>query len=120
MNSKILALIVLCLLVGFYLNLSWLVILLAVALFFMVLPSKKEPAKKSSGAPKEVLHPVIYEDVGEPPYLYPPKFEIKVFPEEKGRREELWAKSIRNFGRMIGAGLGLLLGTKKEKKEEKK
>ena len=68
-----------------YLNLTWLATLVGVGAVFMVLStvSFHTPKPVAQAAPKkeeEVLSPVIVQDVGEAPYLYPPDFRLKVKP----------------------------------------
>ena len=67
-----------------FLKIEWLTVLLLVFIIVYALailgatPSKPASSGSSSGKPKQVLHPVIYEDIGGPA-LYPSEMSIKIF-----------------------------------------
>lgn len=69
-----------------YLGLTWLAILVGIGAFFVILSTIEihRPTPVPQAAMKqekeEVLTPVIVQDVGEAPYLYPPDFRLKVKP----------------------------------------
>jgi hypothetical protein len=71
-------------LVAVWLGMGWLAWLMGIASCLMVLSNMKfyhAPAKAApAGAAKEeeILTPVIVQDVGEPPYLYPPNFRLRI------------------------------------------
>ncbi|GEM_PF-6073632 len=80
--------------------LFWAGILLLVA--GAVWPEKKKIMKKKEKE-ETVLHPVIYEDEGEPPYLYPPKFKITYKTKDYGPY-----RGASNIAKGVGAlGKGL-------------
>ena len=83
MDSKALLMVFVCIAIAFYLKLEWLVVFLVIFLFLVALGStggekKKVPSQKG---PEEVIYPVIYEDVGDSPWLYHPNTKIEVNPE---------------------------------------
>ena len=72
------------LVLAIYLHLTWLVILIGIGAFFIILSTvrihKPRPVAEAKPKEEEVLTPVIVQDVGEAPYLYPPDFRLKVNP----------------------------------------
>jgi len=72
------------LVLAIYLHLSWLAILIGIGAFFIALSTVKihqpQPVAEAKPKEEEVLTPVIVQDVGEAPYLYPPDFRLKVKP----------------------------------------
>lgn len=72
------------LVLAIYLHLAWLAILIGIGAFFIVLSTVKihnpKPVAQAKPKEEEVLTPVIVQDVGEAPYLYPPDFRLKVKP----------------------------------------
>jgi hypothetical protein len=117
MDSKALLAVFVCIIIGFYLKLEWLVMLLVIFLFLMVLGSAggaaaKAPAKK----PEEIIYPVIYEDVGESPFLYPPGMKIEVNPNWKPG--PLWKSAADGASAIFKAGIGLARGREHEEEEE--
>lgn len=107
MNSKNIILILIVIIIAYYLELSWLVLFLSIVLFLIGLSS----IKVSSGKPKkvkvnknpDVVYPVIYEDVGEPPLLYPEKMGIKVYDATKK------TSALEDALRGIGSGAKALV-----------
>ena len=67
-----------------FLKIEWLTVLLLVFVIVYSLailgasPSRPAPGGSGSGKPKQVLHPVIYEDIGGPA-LYPSEMSVKIF-----------------------------------------
>ena len=114
MNSKGIFMIFICIIAGFYLKLEWLVLLLVIFLFFVVLGSMTTEKKKAPAprAPEEVIYPVIYEDVGEPPWLYHPETKLEVNPEWKPA--EQWANAAAGMANIFSAAGNLIRGKKKE------
>jgi len=118
METKGILLIFISIIVGFYLKLDWLVFLLVLFLFFVALGSMSGEKKRVrvQKPAEEVIYPIIYEDVGEPPYLYHPASEINVksdwtpwYPGEEGAIGIGNAfKAVRNF----------IVGSKKKEKKE--
>jgi hypothetical protein len=81
-----------------YLGLSWLATLVGIGLVLMLLPAalpRGRPAPVPAGKPQpeEVLTPVIVQDVGEAPYLYPPDFRLKLKPDWPANTFFEWASS---------------------------
>ena len=84
-EGKPFALMLVVLVLSLYLDMQWLSIFIAIVGFLMVLSSVRLPSRKPvpQGAPEkeEILTPVIVQDVGEAPYLYPPDFRLKLKPD---------------------------------------
>ena len=92
--------------VAWHVEMAWLASMLAGVGFLMVMSSlMQRPAEKAPapGQPQEVLSPVIVQDTGTPPYLYPPDFRIKINPQ--------W--SANNMWEWASYGLGSAFGTAK-------
>lgn len=72
--------------IAIWLNMGWLAWLMGIAAALMVLSTIRihhtpcEFPGAAAGPPEkeEVLTPVVVQDVGEPPYLYPPTFRLKI------------------------------------------
>jgi len=116
MDNKNTLLILILVIIAYYLNLSWLVLLLSVVLFLIALSSlsfskKKEKTVKKVNKNPDVIYPVIYEDVGEPPMLYPEKMAIKIHPETK-MYSKAWEDALTGAGNAGKALLKLLFGKK--------
>lgn len=120
MSAKNLLLLLVSMLIAFYLEIGWLVTLLAIVLFLFAIASIKREKPKTVAVPKggeDVIHPVIYENTGEPPYLYPKSMKVKVIPEWYGG-ESMWENAIYGMGNIFKSGIRWLTGGKKEEKEE--
>ncbi len=97
------------LVLAIYLHLTWLVALIGVGAFFVVLSAvgihHPKPVASAKPQEEEVLTPVIVQDVGEAPYLYPPDFRLKLKPnwnannmwEDAGWGLALAAKSLMHI-----------------------
>ncbi|MEM0372696.1 MAG: hypothetical protein QXO69_02545 [archaeon] len=126
MSPRVLLLMLVCLLIAFYLKMGWLITLICAALVILaiasMLPAKKPAKKPAPKGEQEIIYPVIYEDTGEPPYLFPQKFQVKAYPEEKGGTWPMWASASKAVGSMFAIGMKMLLhrGKKKKKEKEKK
>ena len=118
MQTRIIILILVSILIGFYLELGWLVQLLALTLFLIGISTIKREKPKTVEVPKErdIIYPVIYEDVGEPPWLYPEKMKIKVHPDTGGYTNAM-EDAIGGVGNIFKAGIRLISGSKKEDKK---
>lgn len=72
--------------------------------------SQETKSKETQAEPEEdtVLHPVVYEDAGEPPDLYPEDGKIRVFPD--GRQNKLNAHGmVSGMGNVLkGATKGVI------------
>jgi len=114
MKTRVIIALLICLLISFYLELSWLVLLLAVSLFLMGLTTIQREKPKTVKVKKEpdVIYPVIYEDVGKPPLLYPEKMNIKIEPKAH-EYTSAWEDAFSGLGNLIKVGLKLLTGKKK-------
>lgn len=121
MSAKGIALLFVCLLIGFYLEMNWLVILIAIVLFLIMIGSIKRESPQTVAVPKgeDILYPVIYEDVGEPPYLYPEHMEIKVMPDYFGGTS-MWEDAAHGISNIIKTGIKTVSPKKEKKKEEGK
>ena len=114
MSSKVLFMTFLCVAIAFYLSLEWIAILLSVFLFFVVLGSmQKEQKKPAARGPEEVIYPVIYEDVGESPWLYHPESKIEVNPEWEPASQ--WNRAGMGMAGIFKAAANLIRGKKEEK-----
>lgn len=74
------------LVLAIYLRITWLAALVGVGALFIVMSTvqlrRPQPVAQAAAAPRqeEILTPVIVQDVGEAPYLYPPDFRLKIKP----------------------------------------
>ena len=95
-----------------YLGLTWLAILVGIGAFFVLLSTvnfhRPEPVSQAAPAKQEeILSPVIVQEVGESPYLYPPDFRLKIKPnwnandmwEDAGWGIGMLARSLLHLGR---------------------
>ncbi len=118
MNSKTILLILLVIIIGYYLQLNWLILLFSIILFLIGLasikPSSGKTKKVKVNKNPDVIYPVIYEDVGEPPMLYPEKMSIKVHPDTKNYTNA-WEDALRGIGAGAKALMKLFTGKKKKK-----
>lgn len=101
-----------------YLGLTWLAILVGIGAFFVLLSTIKirKPEPVSQAAPpkqEEVLTPVIVQDVGEAPYLYPPDFRLKFKPNWSAN--DMWEDAAGGMAVAASAIKGLLGGNKLRK-----
>ena len=116
METKSSLLLLICLLIGFYLKLNWLVALLVVFLFFVVLGSmtgKEKRVAVPKGGHEEIIYPVIYEDVGESPWLYHPKTTIDLIPD--WRPSTQWSKAADGMASIFNVAATLITGRKPKK-----
>lgn len=69
-------------LIAVWLGMGWLAWLMGIASALMVLSTirwtRPVPQGGAPKEPEEVLTPVVYQDVGEAPYLYPPNYNLKI------------------------------------------
>ena len=108
---RVLALTLLIAAIGLYFEMMWLVwmgLVASLAFFIMMRPQKK--AKKAA-AEREVLYPVIYEDDGDAPYLYPEKQNITVVTQGSDDR---FQKTARTLGKIGAICIRMLKGKKKK------
>jgi len=85
--------------VAWQVKMIWLASILSAVGFLMIVSSltQKPPEKAPAPTtPQEVLTPVIVQDTGKPPYLYPPSMKIKLNPQWSSNSMWEWA----------GGGLG--------------
>jgi|GEM_PF-3117556 len=97
MNGKIIGSAGIAILAGFYLGLIEISAIIAASILLIGYSGKKESKKKKTmsknkGKEETILHPVVYEDAGDPPNLYPEKSKIKVYP--KGTEKKLTAQHM--------------------------
>ena len=118
MEARVLLLLLICMLIAFYLELEWLIMGLAAVLFLGAIASIKMEKPKVVAVPKEasrdVIYPIIYEDVGESPYLFPPEQKIKVVPDYGDKVSQPWQSAAKGIGNIIKTGIGLISGPKKK------
>ena len=103
MSVTLLLLVVLGL--SFYLEMTWLSALIAAVVLLLIianikLPERPRPVPAGAAEKEEVLTPVIVQDTGEAPYLYPPSFRLKMKP--NWRANYIWENAA------MGLGFGLL------------
>ena len=117
MDGKTVLMIVV-LLLSLYLKMYWLAALLGVVAFFMIVTSIEistpQPAP-AGGKEEEILTPVVVQDVGEPPYLYPPNFDLKLKPREK-IGPWFWVAAFA-MGRAFRSGVKAVRGDKLARKK---
>ncbi len=106
MEAKAVLLMVIVILIALHLNMHWLALLLGVVSFFMaisMISTQKKEEKEAAPAGEEeeqVLTPVVVQDVGEPPDLYPPSFKLKVSDQYKGKA---WFEiAVGTFANIVG------------------
>ena len=106
MDQRVMIMAIAALIMGFYLELQWLVISMTLVVVLGALINTQKPGK--APAPKstadKVLYPVIYEDVGDPPFLYPEKFTVLYSPDGK-QETGGWKRLPKGLGQLAGAGL---------------
>jgi hypothetical protein len=76
---------VIVIVLSIWLKLYWLAALVAAVmgiLFVSAIEVKRPSPVPAGGKGEEIITPVIVQDIGEPPYLYPPNFDLKFNPEE--------------------------------------
>lgn len=98
-------LLLVCLFAAVFLKVSWLIVgfLLLIVLFVLLGASSGAPEKSRTGTKEkkevEILHPVVYEDVGGPS-LYPESVQIV----------HRHAKDVQNPFEKLGIGVGTVGG----------
>lgn len=68
-----------------WLDIAWLAGVMVVGIILILIASieiRKPSPVPAGGGGKEILTPVVIQDIGEPPYLYPPNFDLKYNPKE--------------------------------------
>ncbi|MFW5902649.1 MAG: hypothetical protein ACOCTT_02055 [archaeon] len=114
MNIKIPSLAAIAILAGLYLGLIEIAAIIAVSILLIGYTGKK-PSKKSKKTGKKteetILHPVVYEDAGDPPKLYPEKSKIKVYPNgtDKKLSAQHMADTVENVTKITAKGAKKLL-----------
>ncbi len=98
--------------ISVWLGMGWLAWLMGIASALMVLSTIRfsRPRPVPQGGPKEpeeVLTPVVYQDVGEAPYLYPPNYSLKIKTpwNSQGHWEDVMqgvASGLKIFRRLTG------------------
>lgn len=68
-----------------YMGIYWIAGVMALGVVLIAVASvdwsRPSPAP-GGGKEEEIITPVVVQDIGEPPYLYPPNFELRVKPNE--------------------------------------
>ncbi len=116
---RVIGLVILIALVGVWLDMYWLAYMATgVGLIFAYM---LRPKKRPRGVPvpkpevKDTIYPVIYEDVGEPPLLYPKEQIVKIIPRQNAN--STWEEFARTVGIIGGMGISLLTGRYKKGKK---
>jgi len=115
MKTEVFGTALIAIIAGLYLGLVKISMIIAVSLIIIGYSGKTKKTKtKTSSQDKTeetVLHPVIYEDAGEPPNLYPEDGSIKIYPD--GKEKKLTAggmvSSIGNAAKITTKGVKKLL-----------
>ena len=102
-----------------YLGLTWLAILVGIGAFFVLLSTVRlhRPEPVSQGGvqkQEEILSPVIVQDVGESPYLYPPDFRLKIKPNWDAN--DMWEDAGWGIGMLARSLFHLGTGSKLKKR----
>ena len=98
------------------LELYWLVAVMAVGIVLIMIASiemRKPVAVPAGGREEEVLTPVVVQDIGEPPYLYPPNFDLKVNPNEN--LMPLYEMASKQLGKLVRTGIRTARGDRYRK-----
>ena len=113
---RVISLVILIALVGIWLDMYWLAYMAGLVglIFAYMLRPKKIPKGAAVPKPevKDTIYPVIYEDVGEPPLLYPEKQIVKIIPRQNPN--DSWEEAVRTMGVLGGMGISLLTGRYKK------
>ncbi len=110
--TKLITTALLTVLLGIYLGTIKIAIGIGAALLLLEYSTrtKKSTSTQTQKEPEEdtVLHPVVYEDAGEPPNLYPEEGKIRVYPD--GRQNKLSAHGmVSGMGNVLkGATKGVI------------
>lgn len=66
-----------------FLDIYWLAGIMVVGIVLIVIATfEPKRAVPAGGKDEQVLTPVVMQDIGEPPYLYPPNFSMKINPSD--------------------------------------
>ncbi len=83
----------------------WLAGVMAVVLGLVLVSNieiRRPVAAPAGGREEEILTPVVVQDIGEPPYLYPPNFDLKLSQTEKLLpRHYVASRAFGKFARVI-------------------
>lgn len=108
--TKLVTTALLTVLLGIYLGTIKIAIGIAGVLMLLNYTGKGKTEPEKQGEPEEdtVLHPVVYEDAGDPPKLYPEDGKIKVYPD--GKKKKLTAHGmVSGMGNVVkGATKGMI------------
>ncbi|MCD4740347.1 hypothetical protein K8R43_04095 [archaeon] len=83
--DKPIGLMIVVALLAFFLKLEWLAMVMIIGILLILVASielRRPSPVPAGGRKEEILTPVVVQDLGEPPYLYPPNFELKYNPNE--------------------------------------
>jgi len=98
MKTEVFGTALIAIIAGMYLGLVKIATMIAIALVIIGYAGKSKKTKSKVKKPSQntaeetVLHPVVYEDAGEPPNLYPEDGSIKIYPD--GKEEKLTAQDM--------------------------
>jgi hypothetical protein len=102
MNANHFVLLLVVLLLALHLNMEWLAILVGVGAVMALVASieipSPQPVPMGGKKKEEILTPVVVQDVGEPPYLYPPNFDLRV---AQYSQMPWWFFAARAFGKAV-------------------
>ena len=130
MNVKVIVLLFVILLIGLYLEMEWLIILSAVVLVLFALASAGSGSRAAAasragagygGPPKQAqdtIYPIVYEDVGETPWLYPPFMKVRVRPHWHTYARNAFEDATIGLGKGGNALWKFITGKPRKKKED--
>ncbi len=114
MKAKTIGAALITIIAGIYIGITEIALLIAGSLVLMTYTGKskrKTKTKQENSSEQKILHPVVYEDAGDPPNLYPEDGEIEVYPE--GKEEKLttahMVKSVGNMAKITTKGIKKLI-----------
>ena len=105
MKTELVGVALVAILTGIYLGMVEVAILIGIGMIAIAgyTPRASGKSVKKTEEEETILHPVVYEDAGDPPYLYPERGSIKVYP--KGKERKTTAQSMSESGGMMLKGI---------------
>lgn len=111
MKTELIGVGLISILAGIYLGMVEIAIMIGLAMILISYTPKPKKKPSGNGEEETILHPVVYEDAGDPPYLYPEKGKIKVYPDgvEKNITAENMVDSAGVLVKGVTKGIAKLL-----------
>lgn len=108
-TDEVLILLLLVLGISIWIGWTWLAVIDVFVMFLIFIGESKTTKTKSKAAKsEEILTPVIVTDEGEPPYLYPDKFKLKVYTGGWGTGG--WMEAASGAASLAQLAYGLVTG----------